>query len=125
MQIRNIINDKPMKQQIKKIPYGEADYGKLIRKNMYYIDKTRFIHELENLPNYLFLIRPRRFGKTLWINLLQYYYDINMKDRFDELFKNTYIGQNPTSNRNSFLTIMFNFSMVNPSINSVQISFER
>jgi len=61
-----------MMEKIKKIPYGESDYGKIIRENMYYIDKTRFIHEIERLPNYLFLIRPRSFGKSLWINLLQY-----------------------------------------------------
>ncbi|KPA17896.1 putative AAA-ATPase [Candidatus Magnetomorum sp. HK-1] len=112
-------------ENIKKIPYGEADYGKVIRKNMFYVDKTRFIHELENLPSFIFLIRPRRFGKSLWINLLQYYYDINMKDKFDELFKNTYVGQNPTPDKNSFLTIAFNFSMVNPSINNVQTYFEK
>ncbi|KPA10949.1 hypothetical protein MHK_008824, partial [Candidatus Magnetomorum sp. HK-1] len=54
---------------IKKIPYGDADFGKIILENMYYVDKTRFIQELENLSNYTFLIRPRRFGKSLWINL--------------------------------------------------------
>ncbi|ETR73224.1 MAG: AAA-ATPase [Candidatus Magnetoglobus multicellularis str. Araruama] len=112
-------------QNIKKIPYVEADYGKIKRKNMFYIDKTRFIHELENLPNYLFLIRPRRFGKSLWVNLLQYYYDINMKDKFEELFKDTYIGQHPTSDKNSFLTIAFNFSMIKPSKKTVQTYFER
>jgi len=111
-------------QNIKKIPYGEADYGKIKRKNMVYVDKTRFIHELEQLSNYIFLIRPRRFGKSLWINLLQYYYDINMKDKFDELFKDTYIGQNPTSNKNEYLTIAFNFSMIDPSIDSVQSSLK-
>jgi len=66
-----------MIQPIKKIPYGESDYGKIINENMYYVDKTRFIHEIEKLPNYIFLIRPRRFEKSLLINLLQYYYDIN------------------------------------------------
>ncbi|MBF0452355.1 MAG: AAA family ATPase, partial [Candidatus Magnetomorum sp.] len=111
--------------QIKKIPYGDADYGKIIRKNKYYIDKTRFIDELEALSDYIFLIRPRRFGKSLWINLLQYYYDINRKDEFEELFKDTYIGKNPTPDKNSYLTLAFNFSSVNPSIQKVQVSFER
>ena len=58
--------------QIKKIPYGEADFGKIIKSNMLYIDKTKYIHELENLSNYIFIIRPRRFGKSLWINLLHH-----------------------------------------------------
>ncbi|KPA12876.1 hypothetical protein MHK_006917, partial [Candidatus Magnetomorum sp. HK-1] len=74
---------------------------------------------------YTFLIRPRRFGKSLWINLLQYYYDINRKDTFNELFKDTFIGQHPTSLRNSYLTIALNFAMVNPSSDNVQKAFER
>ncbi len=111
--------------QIKKIPYGDADYGKIIRKNKYYIDKTRFIDQLEALSDYIFLLRPRRFGKSLWINLLQYYYDINRGDEFEELFKDTYIGKNPTPDKNSYLTLAFNFSSVNPSIQKVQASFDR
>ncbi|KPA10087.1 hypothetical protein MHK_009676, partial [Candidatus Magnetomorum sp. HK-1] len=109
---------------IKKIPYGDADFGKIILENKFYLDKTIFINELEAMSDYIFLIRPRRFGKSLWINLLQYYYDINRKDTFNELFKDTYIGQHPTSLRNSYLTIAFNFSMVNPSIKKVEHSFE-
>ncbi|KPA09212.1 hypothetical protein MHK_010580 [Candidatus Magnetomorum sp. HK-1] len=110
---------------IKKIPYGEADFGKIIQNNMYYVDKTRYIHELEELSNYIFLIRPRRFGKSLWINLLQYYYDINLEDQFNEFFKDTYIGKHPTPNRNTYLTIAFNFAMVDPSIKRVQDAFKR
>jgi len=111
--------------QIKKIPYGEADFGKIIKSNMLYIDKTKYIHELENLSNYIFIIRPRRFGKSLWINLLQYYYDINLKDSFSELFKDTFIGKHPTPSKNSYLTIAFNFAMVDPSIDRVQEAFQR
>ena len=111
--------------QIKKIPYGDADYGKIIENNMFYVDKTKFIYELENLSNYIFIIRPRRFGKSLWINLLQYYYDINLKDLFSSLFKDTYIGKHPTPYRNSYLTIAFNFAMVDPSIDRVQEDFQR
>ena len=111
--------------QVKKIPYGDADFGKIIQQNKLYVDKTRFIHELESLADYIFIIRPRRFGKSLWINLLQYYYDINLKNYFNELFKETYIGKNPTPNRNSYLTIAFNFSMVDPSVDRVQEAFQR
>jgi len=101
------MNDKELhskkgiqKVKIKKIPYGDSDYGEIVNQNKLYVDKTRFIHELEYLPDYIFLIRPRRFGKSLWINLLQYYYDFNRKDQFDTLFKDTFIGKNPTSNKN-------------------------
>ncbi|KPA13378.1 hypothetical protein MHK_006417, partial [Candidatus Magnetomorum sp. HK-1] len=111
--------------QIKKIPYGEADFGKIIQNNMFYIDKTKYIHSLEDLSNYIFIIRPRRFGKSLWINMLQYYYDINLKNQFSELFKDTYIEKNPTSNKNTYLTIAFNFAMVDPSIDRVQEAFQR
>ena len=111
--------------QVKKIPYGDADFGKIIQQNKLYVDKTRFIHELESLADYIFIIRPRRFGKSLWINLLQYYYDVNLKNNFNELFKETYIGKNPTPNRNAYLTIAFNFSMVDPSVDSVQEAFQR
>jgi hypothetical protein len=110
---------------IKKIPYGDSDYGKIIKSNMYYVDKTKYIHELEALPNYIFLIRPRRFGKSLWINLLQYYYDSNRKEQFDILFKDTYIGQNPTANKNKFLTLAFNFAMVDPNYDRVQDAFQK
>jgi hypothetical protein len=110
--------------QIKKIPYGDADFGKIIQDNMYYVDKTKYIHTLEQLSNFIFIIRPRRFGKSLWINLLQYYYDINKKDQFNELFKDTFIGQNPTPKKNKYLTIAFNFSMVDPSFDRVKEDFQ-
>jgi len=51
--------------QIKKIPYGDADFGKIIQNNMLYVDKTKYIHTLEDLSNFIFIIRPRRFGKSL------------------------------------------------------------
>ncbi|MBF0452664.1 MAG: AAA family ATPase [Candidatus Magnetomorum sp.] len=111
--------------QIKNIPYGDADFGKIILENKLYVDKTKFIITLEALSDYIFLIRPRRFGKSLWINLLQYYYDINRKGEFETLFKDTFIGQHPTPYKNSYLTIAFNFSMVNPAISKVDQSFEK
>jgi len=111
--------------QIKKIPYGDSDFGKIIEQNKLYVDKTRFIHELESLPDYIFLIRPRRFGKSLWINLLQYYYDCNRKDQFDGLFKDTFIGQNPTPIKNRYMTLAFNFAMVDPKYDGIQDAFQR
>jgi hypothetical protein len=110
---------------IKKIPYGDSDFGKIIKDNMYYVDKTKFIHELETLSNFIFLIRPRRFGKSLWINLLQYYYDSNKKDQFEILFKDTFIGKNPTPNKNKYMTLAFNFAMVDPSFDRNQEAFQR
>ena len=108
----------------KRIPYGIADFGRMQRENAYYVDKTHFIPLLEAAPFYLFCIRPRRFGKSLWLSILQHYYDINRADAFEELFGDTYIGQNPTAERNSYLIIFLNFSMVNPALDRVEGSFE-
>lgn len=114
-----------MSEQIaKRIPYGSADYGRMRLDNSYYVDKTRFIPLLEAQPYFIFLIRPRRFGKTLWLSLLQHYYDINKADQFEVLFAGTYIGSQPTAERNSYLVMFFNFALVNPNVNKVEASFE-
>ncbi|MCE7989750.1 MAG: hypothetical protein DYG89_52055 [Caldilinea sp. CFX5] len=107
----------------KRIPYAIADYRRLREENAYYVDKTRFIPLIEAAPFYLFFIRPRRFGKTLWLTLLDYYYDVNEKENFAALFGDTYIGQQPTADRNSYLTLTFNFADVNPMADQVQASF--
>lgn len=93
----------------KRIPYAVADYGRLREENFYYIDKTEFIPYLEEYSAPVFL-RPRRFGKSLFMSTLAYYYDVNQKDRFDALFGDTYIGQHPTKERNSFLILRLDFS---------------
>ena len=117
---------KPMSEQIaKRIPYGSADFGRMRNDNSYYVDKTRFIPLLEAQPYFVFLIRPRRFGKTLWLSTLQHYYDINRAEQFDHLFGGTYIGDQPTPERNSYLVMFFNFALVNPSVENVQESFEK
>ncbi|VEN74761.1 ATPase AAA [Candidatus Desulfarcum epimagneticum] len=112
-----------MAQKIKRIPYGISDFEMVQTGNYYFVDKTRFIPFLEE-HRYTFFIRPRRFGKSLWISILECYYDINLKDRFDEYFKETRIGQNPTPERNSYLILRFDFSAVNPAIGKVEESFE-
>lgn len=70
----------------KRIPYAVADYGRLREENFYYIDKTEFIPYLEEYSAPVFL-RPRRFGKSLFMSTLAYYYDVNQKDRFDALLE--------------------------------------
>lgn len=111
-------------QIAKRIPYGSADFGRIRRDNSYYVDKTRFLPILEAQPYFVYLIRPRRFGKTLWLTILQHYYDVNRKDEFEELFGGTYIGENPTPERNSYLVMFLNFSVVNPTVDEVEASFE-
>ncbi len=112
-------------QPVKRIPYGIADYRRMKLDKMYYVDKTRFIPLIEAAPYYLFFIRPRRFGKSLWLSLLDAYYDINARDDFDALFGDTWIGSHPTPERHSYLTMTFNFATVNPDMQMLQASFER
>ena len=114
----------PTQPEAKRIPYGVADYGRLRRENAYYVDKTHYIPQIEAAPFYLSCIRPRRFGKSLWLSVLQHYYDVNQADNFDFLFGETYIGQHPTPDRNSYLILFINFALVNPAIDEVQRSFE-
>ncbi|MEA3443372.1 MAG: AAA family ATPase, partial [Bacteroidota bacterium] len=71
--------------ETRNIPYGVGDFESVQLKNNYYVDKTMFIPEVEKIQ-FNFLIRPRRFGKTLFLTMLQAYYDISLKERFQELF---------------------------------------
>ena len=112
------------KQAPKRIPYGISDFRRMQTDNAYYVDKTHFIPTIEAAPYYLFFIRPRRFGKSLWMSVLQHYYDVNTKDDFETLFGDTYIGQNPTAERNSYLVLSLNFAMVNPDQAYLHDSFE-
>ena len=104
------MNTKPRKR----ILYGEANYKNMVNKNGYYVDKTGFIPLLENYSSPVFL-RPRRFGKSLWCTTLAYYYDINKKDNFENLFGHTEIGKSPTPLHNSFMVLSLDFSIINPS----------
>lgn len=108
----------------KKIPYGLSDFRRLNEDNYYYVDKTRFIEEVENSPSFLFMIRPRRFGKSLWLSILQTYYDIAAAGQFDALFGKYYIGKHPTPERNKYLILSFNFAGVSPEIDRLESSFE-
>ncbi len=93
-----------------KIPYGVSNFRKIIESEALYIDKTHFIELLEKKYEYLSFLRPRRFGKSLFISTLQYYYDEYYKDIWNNLFKDTYIGKNPTKERSSFKVLFLEFS---------------
>ena len=96
---------------MKKLPYGISNYEELITDGYYYVDKSKYIEKLESLPEKrIMFLRPRKFGKTLFTNMLENYYDINKKDKFEKLFSETYIGKNPTKLRNSYYILKFNFS---------------
>ena len=92
-----------------------------VRKDdCYYVDKTPFIEDVEAAHMFFFFNRPRRFGKSLTLSMLQNYYDINKKDRFEELFGGLYIGSHPTPERNSYLIMRLNFSIVAAGLDDYQ-----
>ena len=96
---------------MRKLPTGISNYEELVRDNCIYVDKTMYIEKLENLSDKrIMFLRPRKFGKTLFTSTLENYYDISKTDNFHILFKNTYIGKNPTKNKNSYHILRFNFS---------------
>ena len=108
---------------MKKLPYGISNYEKLIENDYYYVDKTKYIEKLENLAErYIMLLRPRKFGKTLFTSTLEYYYDINALGKFEKLFRNTYIGKNPTKLKNSYNILRFNFSGIDTSSEEATIN---
>ena len=109
---------------MKRLPYGLSDFPRLISEDYYYVDKTRYIELLENQPDFLFLLRPRRFGKSLFMAMLETYYSVDYRERFDELFSGLYIGQHPTPLRNKYLTLRFNFSEVTSNPDEVERSFK-
>ena len=110
------------KNKIRLLPYGMSDFATIRKENRYYVDKTMFIPKLEEFKYQMFL-RPRRFGKSLMLNMLAAYYDVAMKDSFDDLFGGLYIGENPTEERNKYLILKFNFSGIDPDETKVQDSF--
>jgi hypothetical protein len=107
----------------KGIPYGISDFSRLIDQNYYYVDKTHFIPQIEEIANYLFLIRPRRFGKSVFLTMMRAYYDISQKDRFEERFGNLWIGKHPTPLQGIYQVLYFDFSKANLGRGSLEDNF--
>jgi hypothetical protein len=107
----------------KKIPYGISSYKTIRQENYYYVDKTRYIPQLEETGKFLFLIRPRRFGNSSLLTVLESYYDIVRKDEYGLLFDGTYIRDHPTPGKNAYLILKFDFSQVSPDPEEVKASF--
>ena len=95
---------------IKPIPYGIADYKRVVTEGYAYVDKTMYIRTLEQAGVYNLFLRPRRFGKSLFASMLRYYYDKNEEDNFDALFSHLDIGKDPTPKKNAYYVLNFNFS---------------
>lgn len=102
----------------KLLPYGMMNFKDIRLDNYYYVDKTSFIPLIEQSDRFFFFIRPRRFGKSLTLNMLQHYYDVHTKDLFDDLFGDLYIGKHPTQDRNSYLVLYLNFSGIDGELHN-------
>ncbi|MDM8529687.1 AAA family ATPase [Anaerolineales bacterium HSG25] len=100
---------------MKKFPYGDADFYSIITENYFYVDRTDKIRLLEDISKKVLFLRPRRFGKSLWLSVLENYYDIRKADEFERLFGHLAIGQNPTPLHNQYLVLKWNFSGVDSS----------
>jgi len=97
-----------------KFPYGICDFHKITTENYLYIDRTDRIPLIEEAGSQLLFLRPRRFGKSLLLSMLENYYDIAKADEFDRLFGHLAIGKNPTDRHNQYFVMSWDFSAVSP-----------
>ena len=112
-----------MKQQVKQVPYGVSDFVTVMSQNLYYVDKTMFLPELEKQPRNLFFIRPRRFGKSIFLSMLYSDYDCNQKGSFEKLFGSLWIGQHPTSLQGIYQVLFLDFSQITGKIEVLEERF--
>ena len=116
---------------MRQIPYGRINFKEIITSNYLYVDKTSYFQKLESEPTFktVFYLRPGRFGKSLFTSMLDYYYAIDHKDEFNELFGGLYVGKNPTENRNKYYVLNFDFSGIivnnNSTIEDIEREFSR
>lgn len=110
--------------KVKLIPYGISNFVQLRNENKYYADKTMYLEKLETIGNFLFFTRPRRFGKSLFLTMMRAYYDINMRDRFDELFSGLYVHEHPTEERAKYQILYLDLSQVGGDSHSAKELFE-
>ena len=112
-----------MNNDFKRIPYGISDFKQVRKENKYLVDKSMYCERMERAGNFLFLVRPRRFGKSLFLNMLEAYYDINEKDNFQELFKGMYAAEHPTEYRNKYQVLHLDFSLVGSDVENLRTNF--
>ena len=110
-------------ESIKQIPYGVSDFESVMTRNLYYVDKTMYLAELEKQPDTLIFIRPRRFGKSLFISMMRAYYDKSKAKDFDNLFGSLWIGSHPTPLRNHYQVLYLDFSRILGNIDVLEEKF--
>ncbi len=110
-------------EETKRIPYGISNFVEVVEQNQYYVDKTMFLPLLEAQPSNLFLIRPRRFGKSIFLSMLRAYYDIAQADKFERRFGNLWIGSHPTPLQGKFQILFFDFSKASAGRGTLEENF--
>ena len=113
-----------MKQNVKRLPYGINDFEAVIEQNQYYVDKTMYLPLLENQPSNIIFIRPRRFGKSIFLSMLHAYYDCSKKKKFQTLFGDLWVGKHPTSLQGRYQVLHLDFSYVGGSIDKLEENFD-
>lgn len=108
----------------RQIPYGVSNFLQVRKENLYYVDKTMYLEKIEDTGHFLFLVRPRRFGKSLFLSMMRAYYDINKRDRFDELFSGLYVHEHPTPGRGKFQVLFLDLSQVGGDSSTAEQRFE-
>lgn len=112
-----------MKQNVKRLPYGINDFEAVIEQNQYYVDKTMYLPLLENQPSNIIFIRPRRFGKSIFLSMLHAYYDCSKKEKFQTLFGDLWVGKHPTPLQGKYQILHLDFSYVGGSIEKLEENF--
>lgn len=114
-----------MEQSVKLLPQGINDFERVRRENYYYVDKTMYIDKIERDSSYMLIVRPRRFGKSLFLSMLEHYYDVKEKDNFDTLFSGLYVHEHPTQWRNYYQVLKLDFSQVSGDSKNLEESFRQ
>lgn len=110
-------------ENVKRIPYSVSNFVEVVEQNQYYVDKTMYLPLLEEQPSNLFFIRPRRFGKSIFLSMMQAYYDIAQEEKFAERFKNLWVGANPTPLQGKFQVLFFDFSKAGAGNGTLEENF--
>ena len=113
-----------MKQNVKRLPYGINDFEAVIEQNQYYVDKTMYLPLLENQPSNIIFIRPRRFGKSIFLSMLHAYYDCSKNEKFQTLFGDLWVGKHPTPLQGKYQVFHLDFSYVGGSIDKLEENFD-
>lgn len=110
-------------EKIKGIPYGKANFSDVVDQNYYYVDKTMYLPLMEQKASYIFMIRPRRFGKSMFISMMHAYYDMNQQDKYQARFGDLWIGQHPTELQGKFQVLYFDFSLASSKFDTLEETF--